>query len=133
MHNSCVSKWSHEVIDICNLCGCFHWIYWTCRCKQYFQVMTVTSSHFWMKTLYKNLWCLGLDFVMTQIFETFKVSHFLFSLRYTKELELLAHLVLGPESLWNLLHFGCTWTLFYRCLHCLLHHYKTLFVLPYVG
>uniref|UniRef100_A0A8C0ZCF9 Sphingomyelin synthase-related protein 1 n=1 Tax=Cyanistes caeruleus TaxID=156563 RepID=A0A8C0ZCF9_CYACU len=27
---------------------------------------------------------------------------------YAKELELLAYLVLGPESLWNLLHFGCT-------------------------
>ncbi|PKU29757.1 sphingomyelin synthase-related protein 1 [Limosa lapponica baueri] len=28
--------------------------------------------------------------------------------RYAKELELLAYLILGPESLWNLLHFGCT-------------------------
>lgn len=129
MHNSCICKWSYEVIDIYNLCGCFGWIYWTCRCKQKFQVKTVTSWHFWMQNLYKNSQFLGL----TQIFEPFKVSYFLLSPRYAKELELLAYFILGPESLWNLLHFGCTWTLFYRCLHCLLHHYKTLSVLPYVG
>lgn len=54
-------------------------------------------------------------------------------LRYTKKLELLAHPVLGAEPLWNLLHPGRSRTLLHRCLHRLLHHHKTLFVLPHLG
>lgn len=56
-----------------------------------------------------------------------------FLCRYPKKLELFAHVVLGAESFWDLLHFGCSWTLLHRCLHCLLHHHETLSVLSHAG
>ena len=51
--------------------------------------------------------------------------------RHPTELELHSHVVLGPQSFRHLLHPGRTWTLLHRCVHCLLHHYQALPVLPH--
>lgn len=75
-------------------------------------------GHIWLRSLERNV-------VLKWPFCPFP--------RYTKKLEFLAHLVLGSQSLWDLLHPGCPWALLHRCVHCLLYHNEALSVLPHSG
>lgn len=76
----------------------------------------------------KRSWCLSV----------FNISFFscyflIFTHRHSTQLELHPHFILGSESLWHLLHPGCTRALLHRRVHSVLHHHQTFPVLPHPG